>query len=28
VYVSENVTVTGEDTAITSAEEYSYLVFK
>ena len=28
VYVSENVTVTGEDTVITSAEGYSYLVFK
>lgn len=28
VYVSENVTVTGEDTASTSASGYSYLVFK
>ena len=28
VYVSENVTVTGEDTAITAKNGYSYLVFK
>ena len=28
VYVSENVTVTGEDTAITAENGYSYLVFK
>lgn len=28
VYVSENVTVTGQDTATTGAEGYSYLVFK
>ena len=28
VYVSENVTVTGEDTAITAESGYSYLVFK
>ena len=28
VYVSENVTVTGEDTAITAKSGYSYLVFK
>ncbi len=28
VYVSENVTVTGEDTAITADKGYSYLVFK
>ena len=28
VYVSDNVTVTGEDTAITAESGYSYLVFK
>lgn len=28
MYVSENVTVTGEDTAITAESGYSYLVFK
>ncbi|MCI8402659.1 MAG: hypothetical protein HFI38_11335 [Lachnospiraceae bacterium] len=28
VYYSENVTVTGEDTAVTGQEGYSYLVFK
>lgn len=28
VYVSENVTVTGEDTAVTAESGYSYLVFK
>ena len=28
MYVSENVNVTGEDTAVTAAEGYSYLVFK
>lgn len=28
VYYSENVTVTGQDTAVTGAEGYSYVVFK
>lgn len=28
VYYSDNVTVTGEDTAVTAAEGYSYLIFR